>query len=165
MLNTNYKATCGSLLHSGSSPSVGSLCIYLYPSCPLIISSTEKQEQSSAYTSNITQVSIQKLCTLNLGAVVYSNLFYMCLIKLSSWNHQSLFCQWCFLCYFAKVYTLQSFPPYGTVVFIKFIVCSNLQNLLSFVHNFSTCSAVTVNSTIVLIILIIITHLLLYKCV
>ena len=109
MLNT--KVTCGSLLHS-SSPSVGLLHIYLRPWYPLILNSTGKKNSHpwGHLTSLNQHTNTHILRILNLGVVVYSNLF---LYTFSSWNHQSLFHQCCFLCHFAKVCTLQCFPPYS----------------------------------------------------
>ena len=63
-------------------------------------------------TSLNQHVNTQKLCVLNLGAVVYLN--FLCILnKLLSWNCQSLFCQRSFLCHFTKVCTLQRFLLYG----------------------------------------------------
>ena len=125
-------------LHSSSSPSNGLLCIYLHPWYPLILNSTEKQNSHPwcHLTSLNRHVNMCKLCILNLGAVVYLNLFYMCVIKLLSWDHQSLYCQWCIRCHFAKVCTLQ--------VYLHMVYAYNIHLLAYNIHlynwNFSCLS-------------------------
>ena len=106
MLSFNYKGTYGSVLDSTSSPSIGSLCIYLYPWYPLIINSWKTRTAIYLWghlTSLNLPANMKKLHILSLGAVVYLNLYlYKHLIKLSSWNSKSLVLQCCFLCYFTK---------------------------------------------------------------
>ena len=106
----------GSLLHSSSSPSVGSVHMDLYSWYPLIIDSIENNSHPTSLNRHVrTRARI-----LKLGADVYLNYFNMRLIKLSSSIRQSLFRQWCFPCHFANVWTLQSFPPYGNRLYRSF---------------------------------------------
>ena len=110
----------GSLLHSSSSPSIGSLHIDLYSWYSLITDSTEKRQTPSLGPSDIiaaTGMWTHANYVYSSWAQLYiQKCFYVRLIKYSSWNRQSLFRQWCFPCHFAKVCTLQSFPTYGNLV-------------------------------------------------